>query len=147
MEDLDIHRNKIARIEGLDYLHQLQRLDISENEIESLDALPWHSLKQVNASSNKIKFLHLVPEMDIGLDLKLSLNFISHVDVELHESGSLLYFDELDVACNQIADTTWLRDVSGTISIFQDNPLDIKHTLDDPIIAAKIANKELHLEY
>lgn len=95
---LDISFNKIARLENLEQLSNLQRLNISNNKItkiENLDRLL--SLQELIVSNNKIGSIENLTSLSNLRELDISSNKITKI-----ENLLLANLQELDISNNKI---------------------------------------------
>ncbi|XP_015711374.1 leucine-rich repeat and coiled-coil domain-containing protein 1 isoform X2 [Coturnix japonica] len=77
LHTLNMQRNRIARIEGLDHLRNLQHLDLSSNQIRRMEGLSaLHSLRSLNLSRNLITAVEGLEKLFNLTTLNLSFNHI-----------------------------------------------------------------------
>ena len=113
LQQLDISSNKISKIERLDNLPSLQQLDISYNQIsklENLDNLP--SLQQLDISSNKISKIERLDNLPSLQQLNISHNQIT----KLENLDKLPNLQELNISSNKI---TKLENLDGLPNLQQ----------------------------
>lgn len=127
LEELDISNNKVGQLSGLPdpvrllvapgncftnltswgSLHNLQYLDISKNNLESLEGFSGLvHLRELKANYNRIRNIEGVLDLNGLLSLKLKGNEIASVDFE---GAELLRLEELDLNGNALVSVNGIQ--------------------------------------
>ncbi|XP_078487164.1 uncharacterized protein LOC100175758 isoform X2 [Ciona intestinalis] len=114
---LDLSKNKISKIENLQYLSQLVFLDLSNNEIAEIELAhaKLGNVKTLNLSCNKLKSLEGLGKMYSLEVLDLSENQIHEIQSVDHVS-KLPCLTKLSLQCNPISEEVDYR--TKTLSRF-----------------------------
>jgi protein NUD1 len=100
--------NCLSSLTSWAHLQNLQYLDISGNELESLDGLSCLAhLRELKANNNRIHDMEGIFDLDALLHLELQSNELSQVDFE---GGELIRLHHLDLSDNRL---TTVRNISA----------------------------------
>ncbi|XP_072185185.1 leucine-rich repeat and coiled-coil domain-containing protein 1 isoform X2 [Excalfactoria chinensis] len=103
LHTLNMQRNRIARIEGLDHLRNLQHLDLSSNQIRRMEGLSaLESLRSLNLSCNLITAVEGLEKLFNLTTLNLSYNHIHDLSGLQYLHGTHHKISSIDLHSNCI---------------------------------------------
>lgn len=111
LRSLDLHSNKVTRIDGLATLHSLRELILDHNLIKALEATTFSSiprLRRLNLSHNGLRSLAHLSSLTRLQYLQAASNRITDV-AELDYLTSLVSLTEVWLVDNTVTKKQWYR--------------------------------------
>ena len=102
--ELNLHSNQLTNVDGLNHLSSLKYLDLSSNNISSMDANEFWDLQHLvhlNLASNRIKEIDGISSLQNLKSLNLAYNEISSLD-GLKQCSPNHALEELDLRKNYV---------------------------------------------
>jgi len=101
---LNVHCNRIQKINGIDNLKHLKHLDLSSNDIKQIEGLSQcTNLQTLNLSCNQIMKLERIDNLRSLKYLNVSFNYIDDISGLKSFTGTTHYLYHLDLYGNKLA--------------------------------------------